>query len=203
MTKKDDFYESFEYWFESPELHTDVNNYNENYYAYKIYDNIISKLKIPDDGYIVVLGTNNCVSFNLLCDIYGKDRCVGFDLYNPSENDRVITKDCRLLSDSDDMPIAFCHNDMGSYPKTPNLKIHAQRWASKNVIDGGIFLGRNNLNRAKFDNEGLMSSLSFTNIYFSDLIKDFPKVGNILEDRVIEGHMLSIKSKIALELANE
>jgi len=192
--KKNDFYESFKYWFESPELHTDVNNYNKSYYAYKIYDNIISKLSIPKDGYIVVLGTNNCISFNLLCDIYGKERCVGFDLYNPSKNDRVITKDCRLLSDEDNIPIAFCHNDVGNYPKTPDLKIHAQKWASENVISGGVFLGRNNLNRAKFDNEALMQGLGFENIYFSDLIKDFPEISNILDSAVIDGHMLSIKS---------
>ena len=150
-------------------------------------------MDIPSDGHIVVLGTHNCTSFNLLCNTYGEERCVGYDLHNPSNHKKVIIKDCMLLSDDDNIPMAFCHNDVGSYPTTPELKIHAQKWASKNIIKGGVFLGRNNLNRAKFDNEGLMISLGFKNIYFSELCKDFPEISNILSDGDIEGHMLSIK----------
>ena len=33
MTKDKGYYESFKYWFESPDLHEDVSNYNKNYYA--------------------------------------------------------------------------------------------------------------------------------------------------------------------------
>lgn len=181
-----------EYWYDNPEEHVNEDNYGDKYYAYKIYENVILKLKdIPSDGSIVVLGTNRCVSFNLLCDHFGADRCIGFDIHNPTNHDRVITKDCTKLSDADDIPIAFCHNDLGSFPTTPNLKIHGQEWAAKNIIKGGYFLGRNNLNFIKYESEELMSELGFENLHFRELqmYRDFDMTK--FEQSWIEGHMLS------------
>ena len=64
---EDKFYKK-EYWYDNSKQHSDVDNYGEDYYAYKIYKNLVLKLQdVPDDGYIVLLGTNRCVSFNLLC----------------------------------------------------------------------------------------------------------------------------------------
>ncbi len=52
-------YYSEDYWYNSPQEHEDVSNYDENYYAYKIYENLILKLPdIPKYGYIVCVGTN-------------------------------------------------------------------------------------------------------------------------------------------------
>ena len=95
------------------------------------------------------------------------------------------------LSELDDFPIAFCHNDLGSFPTTPELKIYGQKWAARNIIKGGYFLGRNNLNVARFKSEELMESLDFENIQFKDIqdqygMKDF-------DPSWIEGHMLSRK----------
>jgi hypothetical protein len=193
MATDDKYYESFEYWFKSPELHADVCNYDENYYAYKIYENILPLYDIPSAGFIVVLGTHNCLSFNLLCEKYGEERCIGFDLYNPSSHPKVIIKNCNELCDKDNMPIAFCHNDVGSYPTTPELKIHAQRWAAKNIIEGGLLLGRNNLNRAKFKNEEFMENLNFENFQFSDMQHEYSDLFKDLDFKCIEGHMLSRK----------
>ena len=66
--KNEQEYYSEAYWYNNPTKHADVDNYGENYYAYKIYQNVILKIPdIPDEGYIVLLGTNLCVSFDLLC----------------------------------------------------------------------------------------------------------------------------------------
>jgi len=182
----------YKYWFDSPEEHAVVGNYGKEYYGYKIIDRLVSKLEIPDAGYIVLLGSNRCVSLDLLCEMYGRERCIGYDLFNPMEHDRVITKDCNLLSDEDDLPIAFCHNDMGSFPTTPDLKIHVQKWAARNMIKGGVMLSRNNFNRAKFKSEDYMKSMGFKNTLFKDLDpKVFPL--DILEFTTIEGHMFSEK----------
>ena len=186
-----DFYKK-EYWYDNESEHSDVDNYGEKYYAYQIYKNVILQMEdIPEEGYIVLLGTNRCVSFDLLCDRFGHDRCIGFDIYNPTNHPRVVTKDCTMLSESDDMAISFCHNDLGSFPTTPELKIHGQKWASRNIIKGGYFLGRNNLNVAKFKSEELMESLGFENIHFSD-IQDKYNMKNF-DPSWIEGHMLSRK----------
>ena len=56
------------------------------------------------------------------------------------------------LTDEDKMDIAFCHNDLGNYATTPKLKEHAQKWAAKNLVNGGYFLSNNNFNRAKVKN---------------------------------------------------
>jgi hypothetical protein len=190
--KSEEEYYSKDYWFNNPSVHDVVNNYDKNYYAYKIYENVILQLDdIPPDGYIVVLGTNRCVSFNLLCDHFGEERCVGFDIHNPDNHPRVIVKDCNLLSEEDDIPIAFCHNDLGSFPTTPELKAHGQRWAARNIIKGGYFLGINNLNSAKFKSEELMKDLDFENRHFSNLQSKFNMAA--FQPTWIEGHMLSRK----------
>ena len=186
---ENNFY-SKEYWYDNSEEHSDVGNYGEDYYAYKIYKNIVLKLQdVPDDGYIVLLGTNRCVSFNLLCDHFGEDRCIGFDIHNPTNHPCVKIKDCTQLSEVDDIPIAFCHNDLGSFPTTPKLKIHGQKWAARNIIDGGYFLGRNNLNAAKFKSEEFMQDLGFNNKQFKDMIEEYDMTS--FEETCIEGHMIS------------
>lgn len=186
-----DYYNK-EYWYDNEAEHSDVDNYGEKYYAYQIYENIILQMEdIPEEGYIVLLGTNRCVSFDLLCRHFGYDRCIGFDIYNPTNHPRVVTKDCINLAIEDNIEIAFCHNDLGSFPTTPELKIHGQKWAAKNIIKGGYFLGRNNLNVAKFKSEELMESLEFENVYFSE-IQDRYNMTNF-DPSWIEGHMLSRK----------
>lgn len=192
---KEEQYYNKDFWFQNTENHNqrqNVNGYGEEYYVYKIYKNIILKMNnVPNDGYIVVLGTNRCVSFNLLCEYFGRERCLGFDIYNPTNHDRVITMDCNNLSIKDDIPIAFVHNDIGSFPLTPKLKLHAQKWAIRNLVNGGYFLSRNNLNSAKYDLENLMSTNNIHNVQFETL-KDFIDL-SMLSKETIEGHMLSKK----------
>lgn len=190
-------YYNSNFWYNQINSHNqnqDVNEYGENYYVYKIYKDIVTKIKhIPNDGYIVVLGTNRCVSFDLLCRHFGYNRCIGFDIDNPTNHPRVQILDCSELSDAHNIPIAFVHNDLGSFPLTPKLKLHAQLWAAKNVIDGGFFLSRNNLNSAKYDLENLMHDNNFINTQFESL-KNFIDISN-LDDKTIEGHMISKKIK--------
>ena len=91
------------------------------------------------------------------------------------------------------MPISFFHNDIGSFPLTPKLKLHCQKWAIKNLVYGGYALSRNNLNSAKYDLEGLMTE----NEIFStqlDSLKDFIDL-TMLDEKTIEGHMISKKIK--------
>jgi hypothetical protein len=191
------FYD-FDFWFDGNSERSDmetrsynkVDNYDKGYYVYEIYKNIILVLNdIPSDGYIVVLGTNRCVSFDLLCNYFGKERCIGYDLFNPTNHSQVIIKDCITLTDLDNIPIAFCHNDVGSFPLTPKLKLHSQDWAAKNVIEGGYFLGLNNKNSQEFNLEKRMNNLNFKNIQFKD-IKDRYEIST-LKEYLINCHMLS------------
>lgn len=189
LKKKQKYYQSFEYWFEDEDQLKDVHHYGKDYYAYKIFENYLPKLKIPEEGYIVVMGTHRCVSFELLCDMYGHKRCIGFDLFNPTKHKKVIIKDCNLLDDSDDIPIAFCHNDIGNFPKTPELKLHVQKWVAKNTVLGGIVLGRNNFNSRKIDMEALMAEYGFINVNFKDMFSDLDL--SILSADEVSSHMFS------------
>ena len=82
------------WWFKSD------NNLDQTIYN-TFYNDIVVNLDVPDEGYIVVMGTARAVSFDILCKHFGEDRCIGFDLYNPSEHPRVKIKDCMELSDID------------------------------------------------------------------------------------------------------
>lgn len=187
-------YYTEDFWYHQHDLHGDVSGYNENYYANQLYELLIKRIAdIPNEGHIVVLGSNNCVSFQILVDHFGKERCLGIDIANPKNHPLVKVKNILDFGIDDDIPIAFVHNDLGSYPFTPVAKIAAQIWAAKNTIPGGYVLSRNNLNAAKFPVEEYMSNLGFLNSHllsFTGMI-DLSKV----DHGVLEGHMLSRKSK--------
>lgn len=187
MTEDKFYYENF--WFSNLENHG-IENYDETYWAYIMFNEIVLKLKdIPENGYIVVLGTNNCLSFDLLCNHFGYDRCIGYDIANPTNHSNVIVKN--ILEIDAEYPIAFCYNDIGNFELTPMAKLYAQQWAAKNVVKGGYFLGRNNLNAAKFPLEEHMERFGFLNTQLQTLtgIFDLTK----LTERELEGHMLSKK----------
>jgi len=191
MSRKLKKAEEFDFWFDNSEF-DEHDQFGSSYYVNTFYNDIVVNLDVPDDGYIVVMGTARAVSFDLLCKHFGEERCIGFDLYNPSNHPRVKIKDCMELSDLDNIPIAFAHNDMGSLPHTPELKIHTQRWLANNIVEGGYLLGNNNLNRAKFNFEALMMLENFKNTQFSELKSDWIK--NLPNER-IEGYMLSRREK--------
>jgi hypothetical protein len=186
-------YESYEYWFNNKE-HDDSSQFDENYFIYKIYKELILKLEIPKDGFIVVAGTNNCVSFDLLCRHFGYERCIGFDLYNPKNHPRVITKSCWDLSEIDNIPIAFAHNDVGSYPTTPELKLFTQKWLIKNVIADGFLLSNNNINSAKYNLEQLSREQNFYNTNLCDLDDKKFNLSSI-DKQKLESYMICKKQK--------
>lgn len=185
--------ESYSFWFENSEF-DEHDQFGSDYYVNDFYKDVVFNLNIPDEGYIVVAGTHKAVSFDLLCERFGKERCIGFDLYNPSNHERVREIDCMDLSDDEVLPIAFAHNDVGSLSHTPELKIHTHKWLTQNVINGGYILGNNNLNRAKFKFEEYMEENGFQNTQFEDLNKDVFDLSKFPHER-IEGYMISRKER--------
>jgi len=73
-----------------------VEERDENYYVNEFYEQIICKLTLPKRGKILVLGTHNCISFDKLCERFGYERCIGFDLFNPQSHPSVVIKDCDI-----------------------------------------------------------------------------------------------------------
>lgn len=188
MSEKDNY--NYDFWFETDKFEP-CGMGGEGYYVNRYYEDIVYNLDIPNEGYIVVLGTYNCYTFDKLCRKFGPERCIGLDLHNPTGHPRVRIKDCSQLSNDDDMPIAFCHNDLGSFPTTPILKFHGQKWAAKNIIPGGYMLGNNNLNRAKAKIEELMVNNGFENKGLLELVDEYD-LSSLPKER-LEGYMLSKK----------
>ena len=184
---------SYDYWFNNSH-HAEWDYGGEDYYVNRFYEDIVFNLDLPEDGYIVVLGTYKCVSFDKLCKKYGYERCVGMDLWNPEGHPRVIVKDCSTLSEEDNMPIAFCHNDLGGFGHTPKLKMHGQNWAIKNMVPGSYFLGNDSSNRLGIDIESLMEENGMTNTHLRDLDPTKFNLTN-LSSRCLNGYMLSYKAK--------
>jgi hypothetical protein len=185
-------YYSENFWFSDLHNHG-IDAYDENYWAYIMFKEIVCKINdVPDTGYIVVLGTNNCLSFDLLCKHFGYDRCIGYDIANPTNHPNVRVMD--ILDLNEDYPVSFCYNDIGNFELTPIAKLHAQNWGSRNVVNGGYFLGKNNLNSAKFPLEEQMERFGFLNTQLLTLtgIFDLSKLSN----RELEGHMISKKTGI-------
>ena len=181
-------YYDIDYWYNRIAEHgNNVYNYDYRYYAYQLFEKLILKLTDIPNGYIVVLGTHNCVSFDLLCSRFGQDRCIGYDMANPTNHPSVRVGN--VLNLTDEIPIAFVHNDIGNFSLTPLAKLHAQRWAARNVVAGGYFLGRNNLNSAKFPLESMMEQYGFIN---SNLLSLTGLVDlSTVDSPTLEGHMIS------------
>ena len=171
-----------------------VEERDANYYVNQFYEQIVFDLPIPENGKLLVLGTHNCVSFDKLCIHFGYDRCIGFDLFNPQNHPSVIIKDCDDLSDKDDIELAFCHNDIGSFWKTPKLKFHCQKWAAKNIVQDGYFLGNNNYNRPRIELENRMKTYGFKNYHLLDETK-FDHSGISISKEILQGYMLSKRVK--------
>jgi hypothetical protein len=182
------------FWFNETDKHGDVYGYSKDYYANHLYEHVISKITdIPKEGFIVVLGSNKCVSFNILVDIFGSDRCLGIDIANPTNHPLVKVKNILDFDETDDIPIAFAHNDIGSYPLTPMAKIKGQMWLASNVVDNGYVLSRNNLNSVKFPSEEYMSNMGFINSSLQ-MLEGFIDMSDV-DKSLLEGHMLSKKCK--------
>ena len=190
MEKSEEDYYSYDYWFKNPD-HKEWDYGKENYYVHIFYDNIVKNLPIPETGKILIMGTHNCHSFNKLCKQFGYDRCIGYDLHNPTEHPNVVIQNCMELSDNDKIDIAFCHNDLGNYATTPKLKEHAQKWAAKNLIKGGYMLSNNNYNRAKVNNIEIMKENNCEIIQLSEVVEKYNL--SKLPFKRIEGYMISKK----------
>ena len=111
-------------------------------------------------------------------------------VFNPQNHPSVVIKDCEFLNDNDNFEIAFCHNDIGSFWQTPDLKLHCQNWAAKNIIKDGYFLGNNNYNRPRIELETRMKNYGFNNYHLTDLSQLGLGKPNI-DNNILKGYMLS------------
>ena len=124
------------------------NHWNRNLDEYRIelYKSLHSiykslqeiSLKVPEKDWIIELGVNRCESFNVLCEMFGKSRCRGFDLENVTKNPLVRCCDIRKFDEI--IPTALCVNEIGGWKVTPESRRAAFDWAVKNIVSGGLLI---------------------------------------------------------------
>lgn len=185
-----------DYWFKNIEDHgEDVFSYGPKYYVGLVLKKIMPILELPCEGKVCMLGTHNCFSFGLLEEFYGMERCIGFDLYNPTKRTNIregsiVDLDSDLLP-----PLSFCWNDLGNYSRTPFEKMFGQILFSNRILKGGVFIGRDSSNRARFPVEILMKEMN----YYSETLLDFFLKNNLsfkeIDESILSSHLISFRKE--------
>ena len=182
------------YWYNNIDEHgEDVYSYGPKYYVGLVIKKIIPFLKLPSSEKICMLGTHNCYSFKLLEEFYGKDRCIGFDLKNPTNRSNIIEGSIVDLNSDLIPPLSFCWNDLGNYKRNPFEKMYGQIVFANRIVNGGVFIGRDGSNRARFPVEALMSELNYKNENLLNFFiqKDISFEG--IDKSLLSSHLISFR----------
>ena len=78
-------------WFDGG--NTIWSEYGYDYHSYKIASELLPTLDIPKDGDIIQFGCGVGVSIEKLCELYGRDRVYGYDIFNPLNHPRIFSFD--------------------------------------------------------------------------------------------------------------
>jgi hypothetical protein len=115
------------------------SEHNFEYHSYTIIKHILSKLPISKKGKLLQLGTGLGLSVELLCNLYGYDRVVGYDLFNPLKHPNIEVRDLEkdFLQNT---KISFCDIDVGVLNEDSDLRKKYFSWAKKNLVVGGYIL---------------------------------------------------------------
>ena len=126
------------------------NNYFEgkisiwSYFGYQYHSNLIvkhvvPKLNIPPEGKIIQLGTGLGIAVETLCNLFGSDRVVGYDLFNPLRHPNIQFLDTEVQIPPRNK-IAFIEIDIGSMSHASENRKKLLNWALENTIIGGCIL---------------------------------------------------------------
>jgi hypothetical protein len=156
------------------------SEHNYEYHSYMIINHILSKLPMSKSGKIIQLGTGLGLSVELLCNLYGYDRVIGYDLFNPLKHPNIEVRDLKN-NFLQDIEISFCDIDVGVLNDNINLRKKYYSWAKKNLVVGGYILvnkkivGKLNKNfetidLASFDNTNIWKNPHKNRIFTKTLV---------------------------------
>lgn len=114
------------------------------YHSYVIVKNILPLIDIPKEGKLIQLGSGLGVTVELLCHMYGKERVVGYDLFNPLGHPNIKFLDTTKTTPSD-RNIAFIEIDISSMSDAKKHRKELLKWAMDNVQPGGYILTNKSL----------------------------------------------------------
>ena len=129
-------------WFDGG--HTIWSEYGYNYHSYKIVSELLPTLDIPKDGDIIQFGCGVGVSIEKLCELYGRDRVYGYDIFNPLNHPRIFSFDV-YKEEPPKTSIAYCDIDVGSVARDKNIRFDLFSYAWDYTITGGYILVNNSV----------------------------------------------------------
>jgi len=109
------------------------------YHSYTITKHIVSKLSIPKHGKLIQLGTGLGVVVEYLCNKYGYDRVIGYDLFNPLGHPNIEFLDMET-DIPDENKIAYLEIDVGSMSHFSEQRKKILEWSFSNMVSGGYVL---------------------------------------------------------------
>ena len=109
------------------------------YHSYTITKHIVSNLPIPKSGKLIQLGTGLGVVVEYLCNQYGEDRVIGYDLFNPLGHPNIEFLDMET-DIPDENKIAYLEIDVGSMSHFREQRKKLLEWSFSNMVDGGYIL---------------------------------------------------------------
>lgn len=137
-------FDSYEYWYEHPELFQGGSNYKSDL----VWEGFAIHLTVPEHGYCIQIGVNTGVTFNKMKQKFGLHRTRGIDLYNYNNDSNVYELNINEIDF--DIPIAYCENDVGIMAVQPQTRLNAMKWAIKNLVPGGKMLTTSNVANEAF-----------------------------------------------------
>ena len=109
------------------------------YHSYLITKHIVPLLSIPKTGKLIQLGTGLGITVELLCNLYGEHRTLGYDLFNPLYHPNI-----HFLDITKEMPpaskIAYLEIDVGSMNHFEEKRMDILLWALNNMVNNGYIL---------------------------------------------------------------
>lgn len=109
----------------------------------KHFQNVILTYNVPF-GKVVQAGTWRGAVYFKLQEIFGKDRCIGFDIEKYIDDDTIIYGDFRKISNNYVYECALFYNALGSWKYNFTSKQSGLDYAIKNLVPGGLYIDNEN-----------------------------------------------------------
>jgi len=109
------------------------------YHSYLIIKHILPLLDVPKDGKVIQMGTALGVAVEYLCFLYGEDRVIGYDLFNPLGHPNIQFLDTEVATPPK-MQISFLEIDVGSMSDKRENRKNLLLWGMDNTVDNGLIL---------------------------------------------------------------
>jgi hypothetical protein len=122
-------------------LYYDDTRLFENWFIW-IKENLYNILKTYEisDKKIIQAGTWNGLVYNEFKNIFGSERCVGFDIETYVADDSIIYGDFRKIQHNFNMECSLFYNGLGSWKKNKTSKQAGLDYALRNLVPGGLYL---------------------------------------------------------------